>query len=212
MANSGEKLVSFFFVKVTLIKLYFIQLIFRLGSVADVDLVLKSKTVDDDVMVVRDNTWYNVANTMQSKNRHHLQTPQCTRSISHNATFRTAMCTFLFWMVRCGVWNGCIAGFVRLIYLCLRFVPRLFCCVLVTGGRNWFNNPCKELSFAIFIAAWYVYIWQSLHSIEYAHDFVLLCFDVIFCTSVLRWIIHWPCGSHKIGIVAMKQSWTIWVK
>ena len=29
---------------------------FRLGSVADVDLVLKSKTVDDDVMVVRNIT------------------------------------------------------------------------------------------------------------------------------------------------------------
>ena len=29
----------------------------------------------------------------------------CTCSISHNAPFRTEMCTFLFWMEHCGIWN-----------------------------------------------------------------------------------------------------------
>ena len=42
--------------------------------------------------------------------------PECTSSISHNAAFRTEMCTFLFWMVHCGIWNRCILGFVRLLY------------------------------------------------------------------------------------------------
>ena len=43
------------------------------------------------------------------------QIPQYTCSISHNAPFRTEMCTFLFWMVHCGIWNRCIVGFVRLV-------------------------------------------------------------------------------------------------
>ena len=46
-------------------------------------------------------------------NRPVSQIPQCTCSISHNAPFRTEMCTFLFWMVHCGIWNRCIVGFVR---------------------------------------------------------------------------------------------------
>ena len=41
--------------------------------------------------------------------------PQCSRSLSHNAPFRIEMCTFLFWMVSCGIWNRCIVRFVRLI-------------------------------------------------------------------------------------------------
>ena len=40
---------------------------------------------------------------------------QCTCSISHNTPFRTEMCTFLFWMVHCGIWNRCIVGFVNLV-------------------------------------------------------------------------------------------------
>ena len=41
--------------------------------------------------------------------------PQCTCPISHNAPFRTEMCTFLFWMVNCGIWNRCIVGSMRLV-------------------------------------------------------------------------------------------------
>ena len=41
-------------------------------------------------------------------------------SISHNSPFRTEMCTFLFWMMHCGIWNCCIVGFVRLVY-CARY-------------------------------------------------------------------------------------------
>ena len=44
------------------------------------------------------------------------QIPECTCSISHNAPFRTEMCTFLFWMVYCGICNRCILGYVRLLY------------------------------------------------------------------------------------------------
>ena len=44
------------------------------------------------------------------------QIPEWTCSISHNATFRTEMCAFLFWMVHRGIWHRCIPGFVRLFY------------------------------------------------------------------------------------------------
>ena len=47
------------------------------------------------------------------------QIPHCICSISHNAHFRTEMCTFLFWMMHCGIWNRCIVGFVnKHNYLC----------------------------------------------------------------------------------------------
>ena len=41
------------------------------------------------------------------------QIPECTCSISPSASFRTEMCTFLFWMEHCGIWNRCILGFVN---------------------------------------------------------------------------------------------------
>ena len=44
------------------------------------------------------------------------QIPQCTCSISHNAPFRTEMCTSLLWMVHCGKWNRWIVRFVRPVY------------------------------------------------------------------------------------------------
>ena len=48
-----------------------------------------------------------------SINRPFSQIPKCTSPISHNAPFRTEMCTFLFWMVHCGIWDWCIVGFVQ---------------------------------------------------------------------------------------------------
>ena len=41
------------------------------------------------------------------------QIPECICSISHNAPFRTEMCTFLFWMEHCDIWNRCILGLVN---------------------------------------------------------------------------------------------------
>ena len=52
-----------------------------------------------------------------SNNGPFLQIPQCTCLISHNALFRTEMWTFLFWMAHCGIWDKCIVGFMRLVYL-----------------------------------------------------------------------------------------------
>ena len=46
-------------------------------------------------------------------NRPISQIPECTCCISHNASFRTEMHTFLFWMERCGIWNRCILRFVN---------------------------------------------------------------------------------------------------
>ena len=44
------------------------------------------------------------------------QIPKCIGSISLKAPFRTEMCTFLFWMMHCGIWNRCIMGFVKLVH------------------------------------------------------------------------------------------------
>ena len=51
--------------------------------------------------------------TNLSTNRLISQIPECTCFISHNTPFRTEMCTFLFWMENCGIWNMCILGFVN---------------------------------------------------------------------------------------------------
>ena len=45
------------------------------------------------------------------------QIPQYTCPISHNAPFRTEMCSFLFTMVHCGIWDRCIMGIATMIYL-----------------------------------------------------------------------------------------------
>ena len=51
--------------------------------------------------------------TKPLSNRPISQIPECTCSISHNSPFRTEMCTFLFWMEYCGIWDRCILGFVN---------------------------------------------------------------------------------------------------
>ena len=53
---------------------------------------------------------------MQACNWPTSQIPQCTCSISHKAPFRTEMCTFLLWMMHCGIWIKCIVGLVRMVY------------------------------------------------------------------------------------------------
>ena len=45
--------------------------------------------------------------------------PQCTCPISHYVPFRTEKCTFLFWMVHCGIWDRCIVRFVNLVNCCI---------------------------------------------------------------------------------------------
>ena len=60
------------------------------------------------------------------RNRHNSQIPECTCSISHNAPFRTEMCTFLFWMEHCGIWNRCILGLVKLVYCWDRYILFVF--------------------------------------------------------------------------------------
>ena len=42
--------------------------------------------------------------------------PEWSCSTSHNAPLRPEMCTFLFWMEHCGIWNRCILWFVKLVY------------------------------------------------------------------------------------------------
>ena len=58
-------------------------------------------------------TGTHLTNCLSAHNWPISQIPQCTCSISHNTPFRTEMCTFLFWMVHCGIWDRCIVGFVN---------------------------------------------------------------------------------------------------
>ena len=50
------------------------------------------------------------------QNRPISQIPECTFSVSHDASFGTNMCKFLFWMQHIGIWNRGIPGFVKLVY------------------------------------------------------------------------------------------------
>ena len=45
------------------------------------------------------------------------QIPQCTGPIYHNTTFRTEMCTFLFWMVFCGIWDNAMWDCLDLLWV-----------------------------------------------------------------------------------------------
>ena len=63
-----------------------------------------------------ENLWcYNgiIKQIMIKVNWSNSQIPQCTCLIPHNALLRTEMCTFLFWMVHCGIWGRSI---LRLVY------------------------------------------------------------------------------------------------
>ena len=57
-----------------------------------------------------------ITNHLLHFNRPISQIPQCTCPISHNAPYRTEICTFLFWMGHCGIWDRCIVGFANLVY------------------------------------------------------------------------------------------------
>ena len=57
-----------------------------------------------------------IATISRCHNWPNSQIPEYTSSISHNAPFRTEMCTFLFWIGHYGIWNRCILGFVELVY------------------------------------------------------------------------------------------------
>ena len=64
------------------------------------------------------------------------QIPQCTCPISHNAPFGTEMCTFLFWMLYCGIWDRRIEGFVRLVYYHEIFICHIWPCFKSKMGHG----------------------------------------------------------------------------
>ena len=58
-----------------------------------------------------------IAGSKSRDNRPISQIPPSICFISHNAPFRTEICTFLFWMVHCGIWNRSIVGFFNQVKL-----------------------------------------------------------------------------------------------
>ena len=88
-------------------------------------------------------SYFHVGHTLYNKcwyNRLASQFPHCAYSISHNAPFRTEICTFLFWMVHCRIWNRCIVGFVNLgnkfIVLCRCFPDPI---ILLRRNATWYS-------------------------------------------------------------------------
>ena len=59
--------------------------------------------------------------------------PQSTCPTSHNALFRTEMCTFLFWMVYCGIWDWWVGGFFRSVYFWFPY-HNLYCPEIIIGN------------------------------------------------------------------------------
>ena len=75
--------------------------------------------------------------------------PQCTCSISHNAPFRTEMCTFLFWIEHCGTRNSCIVWVFRLVYLGMQSIGRITMCrIWVSCDRLCWMNGLRSLQHA----------------------------------------------------------------
>ena len=66
--------------------------------------------------------------------------------ISHNAPFRTEMCTFLFWMVHCGIWKKCIMGFMIFGILAL-YTTSVFnnTCAIKYKSEIWLAGLCLFL-------------------------------------------------------------------
>ena len=67
---------------------------------------------------------------------------------SHNAPFRTEMCSFLFWMVHCGIWDRCIVGFM-----------------------NWFINSYKAYTRCNHHISILIYMVISLNQISRKYSF-----------------------------------------
>ena len=71
-------------------------------------------------------------------NRPNSQIPQCTCPISHNEPFRIEICTFLFWLMHCGVHCGTVHCEICEIGLCFEHVlfgssliPKILICFFI---------------------------------------------------------------------------------
>ena len=97
------------------------------------------------------------------------QIPQCTCPISHNALFRREMCTFLLWMVHCGIWDRDTWEFVNLVlYLHRadsRFVPSQWETALLCNdvshwlGTNLESALPKDETYQCTIFEWVAVTW-----------------------------------------------------
>ena len=115
---------------------------------------------------------------------------QCTCLISHYAPFRTEMCTFLFWMVHCGIWDRCIMRFLRLAkILHVNFV--------VTGGNG--DCPVPTMTTKLTSMVWWCIVVPSAicpsarpsrpryHSTSHNIQRILFIFGRAMLTLVVAW-------------------------
>ena len=108
-----------------------------------------------------------------SLNRPISQIPECACPISHNAPLRTEMCTFLFWMVHCGIWDRCIVGFVDMI--------------------NCDPGSCCNIEISMHLAKSCKFLL--------GHNFFAVA--QAFCNFVLSKAISLPCSLHYFKVIRL---------
>ena len=113
------------------------------------------KSVRTDVMWVILCYWSHILSLRKSNDRPISQIPECTSSISHNAPFRTEMCTFLFWMKHCGIWNWCIQGFVAQVHYLVHL--GVFTRVLTVECRCQVNTGVAVTG----LDSWIYFVWKN---------------------------------------------------
>ena len=152
--------------------------------------------------------------------------------MSHNAPFRTEMCTFLFWMEQCGLWNRCILGFVKLLYFHqlkdlikmiwtnppLLYLPteiKSWCVKWPSSSRIACVNDMREL--AVFILGFFRLspTRQSSQWIDKSQwSVIIIRFDLKYSQAILKCLPISTMGfvllSHGHVLLIDRREWKKW--
>ena len=118
--------------------------------------------------------------------------PQYTCSISHNTPLSRKMCTFLFWMVHCGIRAGALWG------LCDWCIPPTNCVLRLGSNVSVYSEITKIHCNDVIMSAMASHITGV--SMVYSKETSKLC-----VTGLLRGILQWPLNSPHKGPVMRKM-------
>ena len=114
--------------------------------------------------------------------------PQIPRLISHNTPFTTEVCSFLFWIVHCGMWDRCIVGFENVVYtnsnyhfLCERTEPFQWAC---------------ELKCIAYVPSAYIYIYIYIHI--YLYIYTEYSSKIMLCLAQFEHNLSLECLTHFV--------------
>ena len=99
-------------------------------------------------------------------NRPISQIPRYTCPISHDAPFRTEMCTFMFWMVHSRIWAGVLCGLWMLSIILV--LPD--CCQF--RDSRWMCKNAGEI--------WY-FIFNHIHQSTIFETLTYVANEILFC-------------------------------